>query len=48
MSRFFKSAAFPILIAVTLLVIVLQVRSIPAMFMVFLTSPLGLIGVELA
>jgi multidrug efflux pump subunit AcrB len=36
---------FPILIAVTLLVIVLQVRSIPAMFMVFLTSPLGLIGV---
>jgi multidrug efflux pump subunit AcrB len=36
---------FPIMIAVTLLVIILQVRSISAMIMVFLTSPLGLIGV---
>jgi len=36
---------FPIFIALILLVIVVQVRSIPAMFMVFLTSPLGLIGV---
>jgi multidrug efflux pump subunit AcrB len=36
---------FPIFIAFILLVIVVQVRSIPAMFMVFLTSPLGLIGV---
>jgi len=35
---------FPIMIALTLLVIVLQVRSLPAMFMVFLTSPLGLVG----
>jgi len=36
---------FPIMIALTLLVIILQVRSISAMVMVFLTSPLGLIGV---
>jgi len=36
---------FPIMIALTLLIIILQVRSIPAMIMVFLTSPLGLIGV---
>ncbi|CAI8934599.1 MFS transporter [Pseudomonas sp. IT-P171] len=36
---------FPIMIAMTLLVIILQVRSISAMIMVFLTSPLGLIGV---
>jgi multidrug efflux pump subunit AcrB len=36
---------FPILIALTLFILVLQVRSIPAMIMVFLTSPLGLIGV---
>lgn len=35
---------FPIMIALTLLVIILQVRSISAMVMVFLTSPLGLIG----
>lgn len=35
----------PIMIAVTLLIIILQVRSISAMVMVFLTSPLGLIGV---
>lgn len=35
----------PIMVAVTLLIIIIQVRSIPAMFMVFLTSPLGLIGV---
>ena len=36
---------FPIMIAVTLLIIILQVRTISAMIMVFLTSPLGLIGV---
>ncbi|MGP9800141.1 efflux RND transporter permease subunit [Rheinheimera sp. NSM] len=36
---------FPIMLAITLLIIILQVRSIPAMIMVFLTSPLGLIGV---
>ena len=36
---------FPIMLAVTLLILIFQVRSIPAMVMVFLTSPLGLIGV---
>lgn len=36
---------FPIMIMLTLLIIILQVRSIPAMIMVFATSPLGLIGV---
>ncbi|WP_395994547.1 efflux RND transporter permease subunit [Enterobacter asburiae] len=36
---------FPIMIALTLLIIILQVRSISAMVMVFLTAPLGLIGV---
>ncbi|MDP3795891.1 MAG: efflux RND transporter permease subunit [Polaromonas sp.] len=36
---------FPIMLAFTLLIIILQVRSISAMVMVFLTSPLGLIGV---
>ncbi|PXF29563.1 multidrug transporter [Pokkaliibacter plantistimulans] len=36
---------FPIMIAITLLIIVLQVRSLAGMVMVFLTSPLGLIGV---
>ncbi|WP_426086914.1 efflux RND transporter permease subunit [Janthinobacterium sp. PSPC1-1] len=36
---------FPIMLALTLLMIILQVRSISAMVMVFLTSPLGLIGV---
>ncbi|HCR1910948.1 efflux RND transporter permease subunit [Enterobacter kobei] len=36
---------FPIMIALTLLIIILQVRSLSAMVMVFLTSPLGLIGV---
>ena len=36
---------FPIMIALTLLIIILQVRSIAAMIMVFATSPLGLIGV---
>lgn len=36
---------FPIMLAVTLLIIIFQVRSIAAMVMVFLTSPLGLIGV---
>ncbi|WP_437216278.1 efflux RND transporter permease subunit [Pectobacterium sp. LFLA-215] len=36
---------FPIMIALTLLIIILQVRSMSAMVMVFLTSPLGLIGV---
>ncbi|MFQ2467387.1 efflux RND transporter permease subunit [Aeromonas caviae] len=36
---------FPIMLAITLLIIILQVRSMAAMVMVFLTSPLGLIGV---
>jgi multidrug efflux pump subunit AcrB len=36
---------FPIMLAITLVIIILQVRSISAMVMVFLTSPLGLIGV---
>ncbi|BBF82695.1 efflux RND transporter permease subunit [Asticcacaulis excentricus] len=36
---------FPIMLALTLLIIILQVRSIAEMIMVFLTSPLGLIGV---
>ncbi|MBX8545622.1 efflux RND transporter permease subunit [Pseudomonas cichorii] len=36
---------FPIMIALTLLIIILQVRSISAMVMVFLTAPLGLVGV---
>ncbi|HKT30698.1 efflux RND transporter permease subunit [Dyella sp.] len=36
---------FPIMLAATLLIIIFQVRSISAMVMVFLTSPLGLIGV---
>ena len=36
---------FPIMLAITLLILILQVRSIAAMVMVFLTSPLGLIGV---
>ncbi|PKU24033.1 efflux RND transporter permease subunit [Telmatospirillum siberiense] len=35
---------FPVMILLTLLVIVLQVRSLPAMAMVFLTAPLGLVG----
>jgi multidrug efflux pump subunit AcrB len=36
---------FPIMLAITLVIIIFQVRSIAAMIMVFLTSPLGLIGV---
>ncbi|MCE1463318.1 efflux RND transporter permease subunit [Enterobacter roggenkampii] len=36
---------FPIMIALTLLIIILQVHSLSAMVMVFLTAPLGLIGV---
>ncbi|NKG29894.1 efflux RND transporter permease subunit [Erwinia rhapontici] len=36
---------FPVMIAMTLLIIILQVRSMSAMVMVFLTAPLGLIGV---
>lgn len=36
---------FPIMVALTLIIIILQVRSISAMVMVFATSPLGLIGV---
>lgn len=36
---------FPIMLAITLLIIILQVRSMSEMVMVFLTSPLGLIGV---
>jgi len=35
----------PIMLALTLLIIIFQVRSISAMVMVLLTSPLGLIGV---
>lgn len=35
---------FPIMLAITLLIIILQVRSIAGMMMVLLTSPLGLIG----
>jgi multidrug efflux pump subunit AcrB len=35
---------FPIMILLTLMVIVFQVRSLPAMAMVFLTAPLGLLG----
>jgi multidrug efflux pump subunit AcrB len=35
----------PIMVALTLVIIILQVRSISAMLMVFATSPLGLIGV---
>lgn len=36
---------FPIMIAITLLIIILQARSMSAMVMVFFTAPLGLIGV---
>jgi multidrug efflux pump subunit AcrB len=36
---------FPIMLALTLLIIILQVRSMSAMAMVFATAPLGLIGV---
>jgi multidrug efflux pump subunit AcrB len=36
---------FPIMLAFTLLIIIFQVRSISAMVMVFMTAPLGLIGV---
>ena len=36
---------FPIMIALTLITIIFQVRSISAMAMVFATAPLGLIGV---
>jgi multidrug efflux pump subunit AcrB len=36
---------FPIMLAITLIILILQVRSISAMVMVFMTSPLGLIGV---
>ena len=36
---------FPIMVALTLLILIVQVRSIASMVMVFATSPLGLIGV---
>ena len=36
---------FPIMIACMLIVIIFQVRSIPALLMVVLTAPLGLVGV---
>src|SRR4030095_9942313 len=36
---------FPIMVALTLITIIFQVRSISAMTMVFATAPLGLIGV---
>jgi multidrug efflux pump subunit AcrB len=39
------AAVFPIMIALTLLVVMFQVRSFPAMTMVVLTAPLGLVGV---
>ena len=39
------AALFPIMLGITLLIIVLQVRSLSGMVMVFMTSPLGLIGV---
>lgn len=39
------ASLFPIMIAMTLLIIILQVRSMSAMVMVFLTAPLGLVGV---
>src|SRR5581483_5572770 len=35
---------FPVMIGLTLLVLVVQTRSLSAMIMVFLTAPLGLIG----
>lgn len=35
---------FPIMILLTLIVLVFETRSISAMFMVFLTAPLGLVG----
>jgi multidrug efflux pump subunit AcrB len=35
---------FPVMLVLTLLVLVIQVRSLSAMFMVFLTAPLGLVG----
>ncbi len=35
---------FPLMIVLTLLVLVIQVRSLSAMIMVFLTAPLGLVG----
>jgi multidrug efflux pump subunit AcrB len=38
------AALFPIMILLTLVVIMFQVRSFGAMFMVFATAPLGLIG----
>ncbi len=37
-------AIFPIMILLTLFVIMIQVRSFSAMFMVFATAPLGLVG----
>lgn len=36
---------FPVMVGFILLVLMLQVRSFSAMFMVFLTAPLGLVGV---
>jgi multidrug efflux pump subunit AcrB len=39
------ATVFPVMIVLMLTVIILQVRSFPAMFMVVLTAPLGLAGV---
>ncbi|HKX77679.1 MAG TPA: efflux RND transporter permease subunit [Novosphingobium sp.] len=39
------AAVFPLMIALMMLVIIFQVRSISAMVMVLLTAPLGLVGV---
>jgi len=38
------AAVFPVMLVLMLTVIMLQVRSFPAMFMVFLTAPLALVG----
>ncbi|MCP1538221.1 efflux RND transporter permease subunit [Methylorubrum extorquens] len=38
------AAVFPVMLIVTLTVIMIQVRSFSAMFMVFATAPLGLVG----
>ena len=43
--RIEMAGLFPIMIALTLLIIIVQVRSMSAMVMVFLTAPLGLVGV---
>jgi multidrug efflux pump subunit AcrB len=39
-----RARVFPVMIVLMLIIIMLQVRSFPAMAMVFLTAPLGLAG----